>query len=190
MNIIYFELLPANKECQDSFLEIAKNYYDGMPIFEFATKYVNNSTSYARFGRKLEIVEISEHFLKVKLESESKLEMPSKALSGFTRELLRIDEILNPDSDKRFFKRFIYNRTLFRSVQVDSEKWNFEREEVFSDSEALKICVDLFAGEILATKEENALKEKYKTEIKETLKTYKSLRRVISYAVYSQKKRN
>ena len=83
MDIKYFELRAANKECQEKFSEVAKQQYQGTPIFEQACSYVNNSASYKRTGRHLEIIEISDYYIKVKLSSETKLEMASKSLAGF-----------------------------------------------------------------------------------------------------------
>ena len=111
MDIRYFELRAANKDCQEKFSEIAKQMYKGVPIFEHACNYVNNSASYKRTGRHLEIVEIKEHSITVKLSSKSKREMASKSLAGFTRELLRIDQELYPDEADRLFRLLIYTST-------------------------------------------------------------------------------
>ena len=97
MDIRYFELRAANKDCKEKFSDVAKKKYAGVPIFEHACNYVNNSQSYKRTGRHLEIIEIGDYYIKVKLTSESKLEMASKSLAGFTRELLRVDQELFPD---------------------------------------------------------------------------------------------
>lgn len=48
MDIRYFELRAANKDCKEKFSEIAKQMYNGVPIFEHACNYVNNSASYKR----------------------------------------------------------------------------------------------------------------------------------------------
>ena len=83
MDIRYFELRAANKDCKEKFSDVAKKKYAGVPIFEHACNYVNNSQSYKRTGRHLEIIEIGDYYIKVKLTSESKLEMASKSLAGF-----------------------------------------------------------------------------------------------------------
>ncbi len=45
MDIRYMELRAANKECVESFAKIAKKKYKGVPIFQSACDYVNNSAS-------------------------------------------------------------------------------------------------------------------------------------------------
>lgn len=116
MDIIYFELRAANKDCQEKFSDVAKKKYKCTPIFEHACNYVNNSSSYKRTGRHLEIIEIADLYIKVKLTSETRLEMASKSLAGFTRELLRIDQEMDPDEDKQLFRLFTYNNTLFKNT--------------------------------------------------------------------------
>lgn len=45
MDIRYFELRAANKDCKEKFSDVAKKKYAGVPIFEHACNYVNNSQS-------------------------------------------------------------------------------------------------------------------------------------------------
>lgn len=146
MDIKYFELRAANKDCKETFSEIATRVFKDKPIFEHASNYVNNSGSYKRNGRKLEIIEIKDYSITVKLSSESPLEMASKSLVGFSRELLRVDKELNPDEGKRLFRYFIYKSTLFRNTQIDMKEIETERSDEISDVDALKLCVDLFCN--------------------------------------------
>ena len=106
MDVKYFELRAANKQCVEKFTDLAKQKVDKVPIFAHACEYVNNSSSYKRNGRSLEIMDIRDYSIIVKLTSESKLEMASKSLAGFSRELLRIDQSMNPDADSRLSDTF------------------------------------------------------------------------------------
>ena len=181
MDIKYFELKPANKDCKQKFSEVAKPQYEGLPIFEHACNYVNSSASYKRTGRHLEIIEISDHYIRVKLSSESKLEMASKTLAGFTRELLRIDQELYPDQGTQLFRLFTYNNTLFKNTQyTDEEIIKGELEEI-SDVDALKLCVEIFCGKMTASKEEAIINKKTKSEIKKLLVEYAQFQRINSY---------
>lgn len=172
MNVRYFELRPANKDCQDKIIDISKKKYNKVPVFEHACNYVNESSSYRRNGRHLEIVEVGEDYLIVKLTSETKLEMASKSLVGFSRELIRIDEEMNPDSDARMFTYFMYNSSLFRNTPVDISEIDQNDTSDMSDTEALKKCVDLFCNTMTSTKEQAKKTAEVKQEIKRLLSEY------------------
>lgn len=58
MDVKYFELRAANKQCVEKFTDIAKQKVDKVPIFDHACEYVNNSSSYKRNGRSLEIMDM------------------------------------------------------------------------------------------------------------------------------------
>ena len=182
MDIRYLELRAANKECQEKFSEIAKQMYNGVPIFEHACNYVNNSASYKRTGRRLEIVEIGEYSIVVKLSSESKLEMASKSIAGFSRELLRVDQELFPDEANRLFRLFIYNSTLFRNTQIEVNELAREEKREMSDVDALKTCVEIFCNGMTGSKEEAAVLANTKNKIKELLHEYEQFQRMNSYA--------
>ena len=182
MDIRYFELRAANKDCQEKFSEIAKQMYNGVPIFEHACDYVNNSASYKRTGRHLEIMEIGEYSIVVKLTSESKLEMASKSIAGFTRELLRVDQELYPDEADRLFRLFIYNSTLFRNTQLELGELTKKERRELSDVDALKKCVEIFCSGMTGSKEEAAVLANTKQKIKDILHEYEQFQRANSYA--------
>ena len=174
MDIRYFELRAANKDCKEKFSDVAKKKYAGVPIFEHACNYVNNSQSYKRTGRHLEIIEIGDYYIKVKLTSESKLEMASKSLAGFTRELLRVDQELFPDEGQRVFRLFIYNSTSVEELEhTDSDE--------MSDVEALKLCVEVFCNSMTASKEEAVMNSRMKREVKKLLAEYARFKRMNTY---------
>ena len=168
MDIRYLELRAANKECQEKFSEIAKQMYNGVPIFEHACN-ANNSASYKRTGRRLEIVEINEYSIVVKLSSESKLEMASKSIAGFSGNCLEVDQELYPDEANRLFRMFIYNSTLFRNTQIEVEELAREESREMSDVDALKKCVEIFCNGMTGSKEEAAALANAKHKIKDIL---------------------
>ena len=182
MDIRYFELRAANKDCKEKFSDVAKKKYAGVPIFEHACNYVNNSASYKRTGRHLEIVEINEYSITVKLSSESKLEMASKSIAGFSRELLRVDQELYPDEADRLFRLFIYNSTLFRNTQLEVEELTKQEDREISDVDALKKCVEIFCSNMTGTKEEAAALANTNHKIKQLLQEYEQFQRVNGYA--------
>lgn len=181
MDIICFELSAANKDCTKKFSEVAKQLYNGVPIFEHACDYVNNSASYKRSGRRLELVSVDDFHITVKLTSEGKLEMAAKALSGFTRELLRVDRELYPEEEYHLFGDFLLNSTLFRNVQVDVQSKEIGDYSNLSDVEALKMCVDLFCNNATNTKEEASYQAQVKRKMKNLLAEYSRTRRIFTY---------
>lgn len=181
MDIICFELSAANKACLKKFTEVAKQLYNGVPIFEHACSFVNNSASYRRSGRRLELIDVQDYHIIVKLTSEGKLEMASKSLSGFTRELLRVDRELYPEEENHLFGEFLMNSTLFRNVQVDVQnKVNIQKSGL-SDVEALKMCVELFCNNATNTKAEAGCQAQLKKKVKSLLMEYSRAKRMYSY---------
>lgn len=181
MDIKYFELMAANKDSKEKFTDIAKNEYKGTPIFEHACNYVNNSDSYKRSGRQLELLKINDYSITVKLTSESPLEMASKSLVGFTRELLRIDKEMHPDEEEQIFRFLLYNNTLFRNTMIDAGDIEIYRKDELSDVEALKKCVDLFCNNMTVSKAESVKASAVKSEIKKLLVEYERFHRLGSY---------
>ena len=178
MDAIYLELRPANKKCCANFIEISKVEYNHSPIFEYALRYANDSSSFKRTGKKLSLAEISEDHMTVKLTSEAPLQMASKSLAGFTRKLLSIDEELGNE----IFKDLTYNNTLFRNREVPPIKEPFVMEEEMSDTAALKLCVDVFCNDITTTKEERKYNENINRQIKLLLAEYSRQKRLAAYA--------
>ncbi len=181
MDIVTFELRAANKDCTDKFTDIAKVKYEGKPLFEHACEYANNSTSYKKSGRKLELVSVAEDCVRVRLYSEGKLEMPSKSLAGFSRELMRVDAELHSDESESLFRNFVYGSALFRNIELAESDIMTEMLEM-SDVDALKKCVDIFCNTIVSGKEANALLDETKKSIKDVLKRYETSARLIAYA--------
>lgn len=180
MNIVTFELRAANKECTDKLTDISQTIYKGQPIFDYACAYTNNSTSYKKGGRKLEILKVEDDYLQVRLISEGKLEMPSKSLAGFSRELMRVDAELHPNEEDRMFKNFVRASSLFRNIEIGETDIQMELSDM-SDVDALKRCVDIFCNTMVSGKEANILLDETKKAIKKVLKDYYSASRMIAY---------
>lgn len=190
MNVICFELRAANKECKEKFTDIAKVEYAGKPIFDYACDYINDSSSYRRAGRRLEILEIADSYINVKLTSETPLEMASKSLAGFSRELIRIDQEMHLDESKQLFKTFIYNKTLFKNRQIENGIQDDVEIEKMSDVDALQLCVQVFCNTMTATKEEALMNELTKKQIKKALADYKVTKRLLAYNEQLRKERS
>lgn len=189
MDIRYFELKAANKDCKDTFTDIEKKEIDGASIFELARNYVNTSSSYKRNGRSLEIIEIKDYSIIVKLSSENKLEMASKSLVGFTRELLRIDKEINSKEDQQYFKNFLYKNTLFKNTQLAAEDVDSTSNREMSDVDALKMCVDLFCNGMTLSKVEAIEADKIKKQIKSILKEHQRFNRLNSYTAKMEERK-
>ncbi len=200
MNIIYLKLYAANQKCKQSFCNIEKEKYKGLSIFKHASEYANQSTGFKRNGRKIEIVQVTDSYIMIKMYSEGKLEMASKAMACFTRELLRVDKEMYPDEEYHIFKECMFRDTLFKYQQIsETEFWlsfHQEDEEIsnrkldwsvygeggnlqidvhqykdISDVDALKMCVDLFCGNASRLKLGYEEEQKAKEEIKSILRT-------------------
>lgn len=172
MEEYFLKLTPANRKGNVDFAAIAKEKVNGIPVFEHALKYVNQTENFQKRKKKLRILEIKSEYLMVQLSSSSKLEMVSKSLAGFSRELLRIDDRREVQGMKRLFDEAIYNHGLFKSEIVRDKNEIIETASMLSDSAALKLMVDLLYGEATKTKEDATRRENTILAIKEILTEY------------------
>ena len=78
MEEYFLKLTPANRKGNVDFAAIAKEKVNGIPVFEHALKYVNQTENFQKRKKKLRILEIKSEYLMVQLSSSSKLEMVSK----------------------------------------------------------------------------------------------------------------
>lgn len=182
MDVVIFELRPANKRCGYDFRAIAeasKTKLSDKNIFESACDYANASASYKRNGRHLNILEVSSEYIKIKLQSETRLEMASKALAGFSRELCRLDEVLNP-AESRYFTGISYGNALFRNVQI-SETEDPQDAQLKTDAEILKRCVDIFCTSATTGKDQLIALNKVKAEIVKAISAYDIECRALEY---------
>lgn len=172
MEIHYLELVPAKKGSNVNFKEIAMEKYEGKEIFVHAIGYANDSASFKRAGKTLKLLECNEQSLVVKITSESSLQMVSKSLAGFSRELIRIDDRREAEDKKRLFEDCVYNHAVFKSKIILGKEQVVENINEMSDSQALKLCVDLFYGDATKTKEQLAYRKGAIHKIKEILVGY------------------
>lgn len=119
--------------------------------------------------------------MKVKLTSETPLEMASKSLAGFSRELIRVDQELHPDEDKQLFRLIVYNRTLFKNTQYEDEDQFKNDSSEMTDVDALQLCVQVFCNTMTSTKEEAAMNDQTKKQIKEILANFSRIKRLNAY---------
>lgn len=174
METHFIELSPANKECDIDFCRINEESFKGKSIFKYAEDYANASDSFKRTGKKMEILEIRPKTIRIRIISETSLQMVSKSLSGFSRELIRIDGVREDEGKDRLFADCIYNHSLFKSTIVADVESLEETAENLSNASALKMCVDLFYGDTTKTKEQFKARQEAKTQIKKILLDYKN----------------
>lgn len=172
MEEYFLKLTPANRKGNVDFTAIAKEKVNGIPVFEHAQKYVNQTENFQKRKKRLKILEIQPKYLLVQLSSSSKLEMVSKSLAGFSRELLRVDERRKIHEEKSLFDEAVYNHGLFKSEIVRDKSEIIETASMLSDSAALKLMVDLLYGEATKTKEDAHRREHAILAIKEILTGY------------------
>ena len=179
MNKIYLKLTPANKKCTTSFKDVAKNKYHNMPIFEFALEYVNYGDTFTRAGKALYLEEIHDDCLIIRLESKTPLKMASKSLAGFTRKLISIDN----EMGTHIFDDFIYNNTVFKNTEVPAPEKEDLTVDTITNTEALKLCVDIFSNDVFASAEEEKYYANVNRAIKGILVDYSRTKRLKTYAV-------
>ena len=172
MEEYFLKLTPANRKGNVDFTAIAKEKVNGIPIFEYAEKYVNQTDNFQKKKKQLHIMEITPEYLIIKLYSVSKLEMVSKSLAGFSRELLRVDEQRKARNEQSLFDNVEYNHGLFRSEVIRGKEEIAETAPKLSDSAALKLLIDLLYGEPIKTKEDGKRRTAVIFAIKEILTDY------------------
>lgn len=169
MEEYFLKLTPANRKGNIDFSVIAMETFEEIPIFSYAENYVNQTDNFQKRKKILQILEIESGYLIVKLSSASKLEMASKSLAGFSRELLRIDERRALEGKPRLFEAAIYNHGLFKSEIVRGKEEIAETASNLSDSAALKLFIDLLYREPTKTREDSKKREEAIFSIKEIL---------------------
>lgn len=174
METHYLELRPAKKTSNINFEIVSKEEFKGKGVFEHSIDYANKSESFKRAGKQIELVECHADYLLIKITSDTRLQMVSKSLAGFSRELIRVDNIRESEGKIRLFSDCVYNHALFRSKVVIGQEKLEESAENLSNASALKICVDLFYGDTVKTKEQSDIKKDFSLSIKKLLINYKN----------------
>lgn len=173
----FLKLSPANQNSSVDFLRISNEQFKGVRVLEYAMNHTNNSDSFKRARKELELVEVHARYLIVRITSEVPLQMVSKSLSGFSRELIRIDDIREAEEKKtRLFEDCVYNHSLFKSQIIEHPEELTEKisPTELSSATALKMLIDLFYGDTTKTKVQQKVRQKAIAEVKQTLVAYKN----------------
>lgn len=127
-----FILTPSNRKNSLNYLELEENFH----IFSTATQNCNNGITFSRSGKKLKINKIEAVKIELVLSSTSPLPSPTRSLSAFSRELIRLNEEINCLTDA------IYNHTLFQTQLLDVNKDISSSKEI-TEAELIVSITDL-----------------------------------------------
>lgn len=133
MELYRFKLTPADRKSTINFQEIENKY----SLFSTASDNCSQGVSFKRDGKKIIINEITSQYMIITLYSVAPLTAPTRTLSAFSRELLRLDKTKNILSDS------VYNHTLFSTEQLKPVLTSKKNIEDISDSDYLKAFIDL-----------------------------------------------
>ncbi|MCB2354416.1 hypothetical protein [Clostridium estertheticum] len=175
METHYLELSPAKKDSTINFQTVSKEQFKNKGVIDHSIDYANESASFKRTGKHMELVKCHSDYLLIKITSDISLQMVSKSLAGFSRELIRVDDIREAEGKVRLFEDCVYNHAVFKSKVVIGQEKLEESAEDLSDASALKMCVDLFYGDTIKTKEQLEIKKDFGSRIKKLLITYKDV---------------
>lgn len=107
-----FVLTPANRKVTPNYCKLEEKYH----IFTIAAQNCNNGITFSRSGKKITIQKIESNQIELILSSDSTLPSPSRSLSAFSRELIRLNEESHCLTDA------IYNHTLFQTQLINMKK--------------------------------------------------------------------
>ena len=148
MELYRFKLTPADRKSSINLQEIENKYN----LFSTAADNCSQGVSFKRDGKKIIINEITSQYMIITLYSAAPLTSPTRTLSAFSRELLRLDKTKNVLSDS------VYNHTLFATEQLKPMMTPKNSIEDIADSTYLKAFIDLvYSGEHV--EKLNAIKE-------------------------------
>lgn len=150
MEIYRFKLSPADRKSTINFKEIENN----TSLFTTAAYNCTQGVSFKRDGKKIVINNIEETFILLTLYSASPLPSPSRTLSAFSRELLRLDKAINQLADS------VYNHTLFSTEQIDIVPDVEITVNDISDTTLVKSIIDLLYSPSEDIKQEQLLSTK------------------------------
>lgn len=162
MEYYRFQLLPANRKAGIDFEEIENN----TNLFSVAAENCNQGLCFKRTKKEIEIEDISPESITLVLASASPLENAIRSLSGFSRELLRLDK------ENGTLRDCVYNHTLFRSQALEMLPQNRLSEVTISDSELIKAVIDLLFSNSPVYRKDLTKRETTIAGIKELLLPY------------------
>ena len=150
MELYGFRLLPANRKSAINYEQIEEM----TSIFTTAANNCTQGVSFKRDGKKISINSIVGNAIELTLYSTTPLPSPTRTLSAFSRELLRLDKELDVLSESR------YNHTLFNTEQIDLSTNSEITAEEISDTTLLKSIIDLLYSPTESLEREQVLKAK------------------------------
>ena len=128
-----FILTPANRKKNVEFKYLEDNYR----VFTIAANYWNSGVTFRRSKKKIIIEQITENQIDLTLSSATELSSPTRTLSAYSRELIRLDK------ESSLLDSLIYNHTLFRTELIETVKTPQKSIDTISSAELLKAIVDL-----------------------------------------------
>lgn len=140
MELFKYKLRPANSAATVNFEQIEDTY----SLFTKACAIFNQRAALRHTGKKILIEQINEKSIILTLQTSAPIASPGRALYGFSRNLLNIDE-----SDA--LRGCIYNNCLFTITAIENIPRPSVDPESISDSELLKSIIDLlFANQFIS----------------------------------------
>lgn len=133
MHTYKFTLAPANRKMSVNFKYLEDNYR----IFTLAASNCNSGVTFRRSEKKIIIDQIAENQIDLTLSSATELSSPTRTLSAYSRELIRLDK------ENSLLDSLIYNHTLFRTELIEIVKTRQKSIDTISSAELLKAIVDL-----------------------------------------------
>ena len=133
MHTYKFTLAPANRKMSVNF----KYLEDNNRIFTLAASNCNSGVTFRRSEKKIIIDQIAENQIDLTLSSATELSSPTRTLSAYSRELIRLDK------ENSLLDSLIYNHTLFRTELIEIVKTRQKSIDTISSAELLKAIVDL-----------------------------------------------
>lgn len=133
MHTYKFTLTPANRKMSVDFKYLEDNYR----IFTLAANNCNSGVNFRRSKKKIIIEQITENQIDLILSSATELSSPTRTLSAYSRELIRLDK------ESSLLDSLIYNHTLFRTELIEIVKTPQKSIDTISSAELLKAIVDL-----------------------------------------------
>ena len=133
MHTYKFALTPANRKMSVNF----KSLEDKYRIFTIAANNCNSGVTFRRTEKKIIIEQITDNQIELTLSSAAELSSPTRTLSAYSRELIRLDK------ESSLLDSLIYNHTLFRTELIETVKTPQKSIDDISSAELLKAIVDL-----------------------------------------------
>lgn len=127
-----FILTPSNKKSIIDFAELENKYR----IFTSASENCNSGITFSRSGKKITLKKIEPNQITLVLSAISPLSSPTRTLSAFSREIIKLNEKYNCLTDA------IYNHTLF-NTRLEAVKKEITTIKEMTDAELIVSITNL-----------------------------------------------